>query len=293
MLLVGAVAIVARFFAMVRPVTVNSAPCNRPPVAFLGAAAILGLVAACAAVGVPHTNDPTEKLNYARLLLRDGRPLPAERLIGESLEIFQSRGDRGGVASAQHAYAWFLAGDHIEPLAGFYRKNGFRNSPANFDSRRQEAVKYFELAATGFAAAGKYADATNAYLDLAVTQSSDGNLGPACRAFSESLKSYYTYLKRDPNPEVRVPKGYISFEDFVITPAAVAGCPETQVGDKHKDPTEGTASDWHDRKLTLAEEVLALAHQSLGANHPATTEARKLLEHALRNARQSRPVASQ
>ena len=172
-------ATIAKFTKMVCAVAIKLTPSNRRPAVPFGSFAFLGFLAACEAIGVPKTNDPAEKLKYSRLLLRDDRPLPAERLIGESIEIYELRGDRGGLASAQYAYAWFLAGDAVETLEGWYRDNGFRDSPADFDSRRQEAVKYFQLAATGFVQIGNFADAANTYFDLGLAQSRNGNRKPA------------------------------------------------------------------------------------------------------------------
>lgn len=243
---------------------------NRRSTTLLRSVVFLGFLTACDAVGVPATNDPSEKLNYARLLLRDGRPLPAERLIGESIEMYESRGEHSGLATAQYAYAWFLAGDAVEKLEGWYRDNGFRDSPVDFDSRRQEAVRYFRLAATGFTQTGNFADAANAYFDLGIVEARNGDREPACRAFTESLKSFYTYLRWAPAPEFRVPKGTSSYEEYVITPAAASGCPES-AGLTNR--SGGSTDNRHAREMALAEEALILAKNILGPNHRAMNRA--------------------
>ena len=266
MLLGYETALTAKLIRTVRSVVVKLPPFNRRSTALLRSVAFLGFLAACEAVGVPKTNDPTEKLNYARLLLRDDRPLPAERLIGESIEVYESRGDNGGLATAHYAYAWFLAGDAVETSEGWYRENGFRDSPVDFDSRRQEAVRYFRLAATGFTQTGKFADAANAYFDLGIAEARNGDREPACRAFTESLKNFYTYLRWAPAPEFRVPKGVSSYEEYVISPAAVSGCP---VSAGPTNPSRDSADDQHARELALAEEALILAQNILGSNHTA------------------------
>lgn len=273
---------ITKFTGAVRPLAASLRPFNRRSAVFLGLVAILGFFTACVAVGVPKTSDPAQKLKYARLLLRDDRPLPAERLIGESIEIYQLRDDRDGLANAQHAYGWFLAGDAVEALEGWYRENGFRDSPADFDSRRQEAVKYFQLAAEGFDQAGNFANAANANFDLGLAQSRIGNRKPACSAFSDSLKNFYAYLRSDPNPEFRVPNGVGSYEEYVILPAAAAGCP---MAANLTDRSEDVADDRHDRELALADEALVLARNILGPNHPAITEASKFREHVIRRQR--------
>ncbi len=198
----------------------------KPTVCQMTTIIAFGLLASCDAVGVLQTNDPAKKLSYARLLLRDERPLPAERLINESMEIYQSRGDRRGLADAQYLYAKLLAGNAVALLESWYRENGFRDSTVTFEKRREGAVRYFQLAATGFVTAGDFADATNAYFDLGLIQSNDGHSESACRSFNESLRNFNIYLQTDPNPKVRPPKGYDSYKDLVETVATAAGCPD-------------------------------------------------------------------
>ncbi|MGH1482024.1 MAG: hypothetical protein ACRBM6_25390 [Geminicoccales bacterium] len=253
---------------VVRPVSVSLKPFSRRSAAFSGLVAILGFFTACVAVGAPKTNDPAKKLNHARLLLRDDRPLPAERLISESMKIYQSREDQGGLADAQSTYAQFLVGDAVEGMAGWYRDNGFRDSSASFDSRRREGARYFHLAATNYTQIGDFADATNAYFDLGIVQSRFDDREPACRAFTDSLKSFYNYLRWDPALEVRVPNGVASYEEYVITPAVAAGCP---VAAELIDQSEEGADDRNARELALVAETLVLARDILGPNHTAIT----------------------
>src|SRR5439155_17074841 len=55
--------------------------------------------AGCAAFGVPPTRDPATKLRTATWLFdRQDRPLPAERIIREALELYQKDGDQLGIA---------------------------------------------------------------------------------------------------------------------------------------------------------------------------------------------------
>lgn len=58
----------------------------------------------CAAALVPATSDPNKKLDDAYFLIDNGRSLPARKLIGEALEIWQSRKDDMNVARAHSAF---------------------------------------------------------------------------------------------------------------------------------------------------------------------------------------------
>jgi hypothetical protein len=58
---------------------------------------------------VPYTSDPERKLGWAKELYQNqNRPIPAERLIKEAIEIYQERGDQLGLAQAHRAYGVFL-----------------------------------------------------------------------------------------------------------------------------------------------------------------------------------------
>lgn len=192
----------------------------------LGTFLAFGFLVACSAALVPATNDPAKKLSHAKNLLNNDRPLPAERLIGESMEIYRARNDGYGLAIAHYDYATFLSSDVVGNWEStWFRENGFRNTSADYGSRFEEAANYFELAAKGFVDSEKFDDAANAYLDLALKQSRNGNRDLACLAFDDSLNSYRAYQRKNPNSEIRgVLEGYDSFEDMVLTVSEGGGC---------------------------------------------------------------------
>jgi tetratricopeptide (TPR) repeat protein len=55
----------------------------------------------CSAFLVPETNDPNEKLGQAFQLWKTGRPIPAERIAIEALDIFKQSNDVKGVAETE------------------------------------------------------------------------------------------------------------------------------------------------------------------------------------------------
>src|SRR5207245_9573544 len=75
----------------------------------LGVFAFGAVVRACGGAGVPYTRDSERKLGWAReLYLNQHRPIPAERLIKEAIEICQERNDQLGLARAYSMYGRFL-----------------------------------------------------------------------------------------------------------------------------------------------------------------------------------------
>jgi len=65
------------------------------------------LFTGCSAAFVVATFDPYKKPGHASALLDVGRPLPAERLILEAIDIFQKKDDPQGLAFAYNEYAFF------------------------------------------------------------------------------------------------------------------------------------------------------------------------------------------
>jgi hypothetical protein len=67
------------------------------------------LLPGCAGVGVFASSDPFRKLNDAEVLFeREDRPLIAERLIFEAMEIYQARGDCRGLGASYREYGDLL-----------------------------------------------------------------------------------------------------------------------------------------------------------------------------------------
>jgi len=62
------------------------------------------LLDGCAAYLVPETKDPKDKLSWARSLINTGRPLPAEKLINESIEIYSRENNMAMLGEAYWLY---------------------------------------------------------------------------------------------------------------------------------------------------------------------------------------------
>jgi tetratricopeptide (TPR) repeat protein len=137
--------------------------------------ACVALTTACTAVGVVATRDPLAKLNDAAFLYgRSNRPLPAEKLIREAMEIYQSENDTHGLGLAYREYGDFLRSAAVVNFESWYRSHGFLDSSINFDNRLEKSSEFYrkaleslELAATQLESAGRYDALTNAYFNTA------------------------------------------------------------------------------------------------------------------------------
>ncbi len=83
---------------------------------------LIGWFSGCTAIGVPYTSDPREKLAMAyELMNRLDRPVPAEMLIHDAIEICQETKDSECLVLAYIAYARFYQSPAMEGrFQGFY-----------------------------------------------------------------------------------------------------------------------------------------------------------------------------
>jgi tetratricopeptide (TPR) repeat protein len=182
-------------------------------------------ITGCAAAGVPMTFNPNTKLNYADGLLGLDRPLPAESLIQEAIDIYKKRGDDLGLADAYRNYAFFLQSDAVESWKGFYQKYGFKDRTVTFDSRYQKAMEYFEMARDIYTRYSSYDMLTNIYLSMGKSYYFNFNdKEKACNNFTKSLECYLKFKEENPDETVELPKGFSSYEDYISAAKEEVGC---------------------------------------------------------------------
>jgi lipoprotein NlpI len=105
------------------------------------------LLSGCAAVGIPSTSDPYEKLGLAKELFnQQNRPLPAERLIREAIEICKKTRDQECQAEAYFVYSLFFKSSAVKKWGKYYRKNGFLDKTSIFELRLSKSEEYFKKA---------------------------------------------------------------------------------------------------------------------------------------------------
>jgi tetratricopeptide (TPR) repeat protein len=190
-------------------------------------AAVQVLFAGCAGFGVVETSDPAAKLQDAEeLMYRQDRPLIAERLIRQAVEIYRDNGDELGLANAYRVYGFFFRADSIEGRwSNYYRKTGFLESTATFESRHDKSLEYFARAADIFERRGRFDALTNVHFNAGITYVKMGELKAACRAFDSSLEDSRENLRRNPEAKPVLPSGYGSYSEFLEAIKKRYGCP--------------------------------------------------------------------
>ena len=191
----------------------------------LSVLSLMSFVLGCAGVGVVATSDPQQKLADARHLFSyQSRPLIAERLIREAMEICQQSGNQRCLADSYQTYGLFFRSRSIESWETVYRRDGFLDQFATYDTRFEKSLEYLWKAVPLQEQLQRFDALTNAYLNIAVVNEIMGRKENACSAFAKSLQAHTQNIKENPNADVIVPEGYSSFEEFLAKEQERAGC---------------------------------------------------------------------
>ncbi len=116
-----------------------------PKISYPAIILLIFILNGCAAVGVPTTSDPHEKLAWSQeLLYRQDRPLPAERLIIEAIEICAEEKDIECSAEAYSTYGSFLVSSSVKKRKKKYQKEGFLDRTVTYEERQSKAIEYYD-----------------------------------------------------------------------------------------------------------------------------------------------------
>jgi hypothetical protein len=131
----------------------------------------------CSAMGVVETNDPNEKLIQASHLMANGRPIPAERIALEALQIFQGKQDAMGLGEANLF------------LGQFYKaKSGWGN--VNKDEFLDKSIEYINSSIDSFLSIQENMQASKAVFELAQSYRGKEQTIEMCSNFQRSLELY-------------------------------------------------------------------------------------------------------
>lgn len=180
-------------------------------------ALILGVIfLGCAAMGVPATSDPDKKIGDAYMLFdRQQRPLPAERLIREAIEIYQEKNNDLGLAEAYRAYGFFFRSGALAKWHKHYESDGFMEEGATYANRHEKSIEYFEKSAAIFEKHHKNDALTNVHLNMGFTYEFANQPEKACDEYKKSLVSNQLHIKENPGVTFTLPEGFSSYEAYV------------------------------------------------------------------------------
>jgi hypothetical protein len=188
--------------------------------------AVVVVLAACAAAGVPVTSNPDTKVQEAIVLVdQQGRPFPAEKLIVEAIQEYKTAGDESGLADAYRAYGLFFRSRTLAnaSYAAHYREKGFLDKDASYDTRYDRSLYYFTMARKLYGAAGKDDLLSNVEFHIGDVNVLKGDTAAACSAYEDALNTQALFRRK--NPMASVDTGtHESFDAAVHASMLHAGC---------------------------------------------------------------------
>lgn len=167
---------------------------------------VAGFLLGCASAPAPQTTEPHTKLGQAYELLSIYRHVPARRLIDESIQIYQERGDMEGLAYAysvstdfyryvtSDAYRRFYQ-DYQASMSGSFHPLALTAvlgqplaEPTSSESSKAEAA--YRRAIAQAVVAGDHFKASANYYRLFVLFARNAQRIQACDALDRSLEHY-------------------------------------------------------------------------------------------------------
>jgi hypothetical protein len=167
------------------------------------------VIGGCAAAFVPETSDPWKKYTYACALLGVNRPIPAERLLRESMTLFEKTDEYVRLAVVQLQYAQLIESPtflNSQTLARRVADMGGVGAVANAARELDLNAKSNLLKALSTPATQRSpVDRTQALLVLIEAHARLGEVREACVAVERTAESYkqaegikYQYLMYPP-----------------------------------------------------------------------------------------------
>jgi hypothetical protein len=174
------------------------------------------ILSGCAAMFVPETKDPYEKLAWAQELVnKQDRPLPAERLIREAITIFETENNPVGIADAYTGYAEFFKYPGSPKWEPLYRRDGFLDKTATFDKKYEKTMEYYGKAKQIYLKYNRKDRLTDVSLNIGMMWHFLKKDDLACQAFSDSLENYHSYMAENPNSKAKIPLGFNNYDDCI------------------------------------------------------------------------------
>lgn len=188
-------------------------------------------LAGCAGVGIVATSDPHEKLSDAvNLYSHQNRPIPAQRLIFEAIDIFQSRNDLKGLANAYLLYGDFLLSNSItdwNARSGNKNEVGYLDPSITTENRVAKSREYaakalenFQMVVVQTQKTDKFDELSNLYFQMALASHMQlhgmpGDVKITCEFYDKSLAAHDENIRRNPTAKPYAPPSYGSFANLI------------------------------------------------------------------------------
>lgn len=176
------------------------------------------VLAGCSAALVPMSFDPETKLSQARELVSLDRPIPAERLITEAINIYKEKQNSKGLGDSYFQYGLLLVSPAYRKYENFWRDVGkYDPSPATAINYLEESLKFYSEASDP---EGQRA----ASFQLGRLYAMSGEVQKACDAYDKSSEYHKAARLKFPSHDFYVAPGTQTWEGTVSLFKKQAGC---------------------------------------------------------------------
>ena len=138
------------------------------------------LLLASSGVGAIETSTPDIKLEQSSKMIQADRPLMADQLIGEALQIYKENNNSLGIANAHYAYGNLYKNVVIQPYTTIY------------DPTYEKSIRHFIKSKEWYKKAKSEMGVVKSLTGIGIAYAKKGNFKIACKNFSESLQTYET-----------------------------------------------------------------------------------------------------
>ena len=159
------------------------------------------MLSACAGINVIETSDPNVKLQQSKQMIQQGRPLMADRLILQAIELYKKNNNSLGVAEAYFSYA------------ALYREDSIKSYKSIYDPTFQKSINSYQEAIIWFKKAKSEIGVAKTLASIGMIYGSRGDFEKTCSYLIESQNIYNTGKSNGTitkDPEILSP----NFSDF-------------------------------------------------------------------------------
>lgn len=190
------------------------------------------LLSSCVYISLPESSDPKIKLENARSYMAKGQPFPAERLIMDAMQIYETQNNPEELGGAYCDFGEFLRSDAIAQREQTYREAGFLDNSITYDNRYEKSNEYldkaiaqYSKAADNYLSNGRFDLLSSLYYRQANVYLLQNNNTMACSSYDQSRAAYAEGVIRNLSALPNIPDGYSSFHDAISAAKIKAGCP--------------------------------------------------------------------
>ena len=185
---------------------------------------LLPLLYCCEAFLVPQTSDPAQKVNDAFYLIDVGRPIPAERLIRDSIDIYKKSNDEKGLSQAYFAYGYFFCSKAVENWSKYYKFSGFHEDTASYENRLDVSSQFLTKAELIAVKYNDFKTLTGIHQVRAINYIASGKKNQACEEYAFSLETYRKYKSDNPEDKSWIDKKYKRYDEYLLAEMKSLGC---------------------------------------------------------------------